>query len=135
MWRTTLLWVSTAPFEGPVVPPVYCISNGSSPLTLTFTGSAGYSCMRSVNRYTGTGDSGNLSGCASGRKSLKPVSAMAFSLTLSMTWLILPQKTSSASRILAPESLSWYSSSLGVSSGLTPERTQPALEMAGMTIK
>jgi len=146
MLATRLRCSSTAPLLTPVVPPVYCSTAMSSGPTWAGCSvmrrpRASASLKRTVFTPAGRLKAGTifftrrttwLTRAPFTRPSMSPMlaSTTVFVGTWSITWARVAAKFSRMMMALAPESLSWCSSSRGVYSGLTLTTTRPARRMA-----
>jgi len=134
-----LRFSSIAPFDTPVVPPVYCRNAMSSGLIST-RASVMPAAARSTwlkrsalsNWYAGTIfftlRTTKLTSAPLAAPSRSPIAATTtcFTGVLAITCSSVCAKFSRITIALAPESLSWCSSSRGVYSGLTFTTTRPA---------
>ena len=129
---TRLRCDSAAPFDSPVVPPVYCRNSRSPPFVATGAkGSAAPSAnalarLVAPARRASTGGLGN----ALPLPSPTPWVMTVFSPVLAMTSATVPDTALKTTMISTPASFSWCCNSCGVYSGLTftcaaPARTMP----------
>ena len=139
-------WVSIAPFETPVVPPVYCRKAMSSAASVT--GAKDPAAPRASAARSGTAPSIRQAGTifftllmtrftsqrfGTGRRSPTSVVTTCSTGVLSITDCSVCAKFSRMTIALAPESFSWCSSSRGVYSGLTLTTVRPARRMPNST--
>ncbi|MNF64077.1 hypothetical protein D3C84_458000 [compost metagenome] len=131
MLATRLRWDSAAPFDGPVVPPVYCRKTRSSPFRST-----GASCSvppsrrASAKRVIGKPCDGRMpiSATAADSPRVSPGCTAMIVLTVvrSRTSSSVGKAPANMTMVSTPASLSWCSSSCGVYVGLTLTWTAPA---------
>ncbi|MNC33566.1 hypothetical protein D3C75_819660 [compost metagenome] len=110
MLAMRLRWDSAAPFEGPVVPPVYCRKSKSLPVSSTGVScNISPSCRASVKRVIGNADDDEMT------KSPVPTCPSRVSrgcTTMTFLMVVLTRIASSAGRALAMMTMIWAPASL-----------------------
>ena len=139
VFATMFRCVSTAPLETPVVPPVYCRKATSSPVTSTGSSSseAPFASASLKRTEPGSDQAGTIlrtlritkfviAAFGKPSRSPMPVTTTFATFVRAMTCSSVAAAFSKMTTTVAPESLSWCSSSRAVYSGLTLTTMQPA---------
>src|SRR6516165_5415885 len=113
---TRLRCDSAAPLEGPVVPPVYCRNNRSSPASdtgLKSSSAPAASALENATAFVSLGSNAELGSSAS-MPSLGLTLMICLTPVLPMISASVPETPLKMTMVSTPASLSWCSSSRGV---------------------